>query len=268
MHPKPMVDAAAMHRTLALVLALSSPAFAAVVQKTIAYEVNKTPLEGVLIYDDSTKAARAGLVMVPSWMGINAANLEQAKLIAGTKYVVFVADMYGKAVRPKNSDEAGKAAGAVKGDPALMRARVAAAYDTLKAQKLSVLDAKRLGAVGFCFGGTAVLELARSGSPVTAVVSIHGGIGPLKGAEPTKEVKAHVLALHGADDPFVPAKDVEAFESELRAAKADWELVKYANSVHAFTDPEANSPGQAQYNALTAKRAYAAMNAFFDELLQ
>jgi dienelactone hydrolase len=267
MHPKPMVDAAAMHRTLALALFLSSPAFAAMVQKIVAYEVNKTPLEGVLIYDDASKTPRPGVVVVPNWMGITPANLEQAKLIAGTKYVVFVADMYGKSSRPKNPDEAGKAAGSVKGDPAVMRARIAAAYETFKAQKVPQLDAKKVGAVGFCFGGTAVLELARSGSPITAVVSIHGGIGPLKGTEPPNEVKAHVLALHGADDPFVPAKDVEAFENEMRTAKADWELVKYANSVHSFTDPDANASGQAQYNPLTAKRAYAAMNAFFDELL-
>ncbi|MBK7864942.1 MAG: dienelactone hydrolase family protein, partial [Archangiaceae bacterium] len=209
-----------MVRTLALALTLSSSAFAGMVTKTVAYEVNKTPLEGVLVYDDSVKTARPGVVLVPNWLGINPANLEQAKRVAGSKYVVFVADLYGKSVRPKSAEEAGKASGAVKGDPALMRARVNAAYDTLKGQKLAQLDAKKLGAVGFCFGGTAVLELARSGSPVAGVVSFHGGLGPLKGPEAPREVKARVLALHGADDPFVPAADVEAFETELRNAKA------------------------------------------------
>lgn len=256
-----------MLRTLALALTLSSPAFAAIVSKTVSYEVNKVPLAGVLLYDDAAKTPRPGVVVVPNWMGVTPANLDQAKLIAGTKYVVFVADMYGKGKAPKSQDEAGKASSAVKGDPALMRARIAAAVETLKAQKVPQLDAKKLGAVGFCFGGTAVLELARSGAAVGGVVSIHGGVAPLKPDAPV-QFKAKVLALHGADDPFVPAKDVEAFENELRAAKADRQLVKYGNSVHSFTDPDANLEGKAQYNALTAKRAYAAMNAFFDEVLQ
>src|SRR5439155_570759 len=150
-------------------------------QQTVTYEVSKVPLEGVLLYDDAAKGPRPGVVVVPNWMGITPPNLEQAKLIAGTKYVVFVADMYGKATRPKDMTEAGKAASAVKGDPELMRARIAAALEQLKAH---------------------------------------------------------------------------------------WQLVKYSNSVHSFTDPEAHMPGRAEYNPLTAKRAYAAMNAFFDELFQ
>lgn len=256
-----------MFRALVIsAMTLSSLAAAAVVQKPVTYTVGKTQLEGVLLYDDTVKTPRPGVVMVPNWLGINPANLEQAKLVAGTKYVLLVADMYGKGTRPKNPEEAGKAAGAVKGDPQLMRDRVAAAVEALKAQKGVALDAKKLGAVGFCFGGTTVLELARSGAAISGVVSIHGGVGPLKPDAPAKDVKAKVLALHGADDPFVPAKDVEAFENELRAAKADWQLVKYSNSVHSFTDPEAANEGKSQYNPLTAKRAYAAMNTFFDEL--
>lgn len=245
---------------------VSLPAYAAVVSKPISYTVEKTQMEGVLLYDDTVKTARPGLVLVPNWLGINAANLKQAELVAGTKYVVFVADMFGKTARPKNQEEAGKAAGAVKADANLMRARVNAAFDTLKAQKLAALDNKKLGGVGFCFGGTAVLELVRSGTALAGVVSIHGGVGPLKPDAPAKEIKGKVLALHGADDPFVPAKDVEAFENELRGAKADWQLVKYSNTVHSFTAPDAAMAGKAEYNPVSAKRAYAAMNAFFDEV--
>ena len=257
-----------MLRTLALAMTLSSPAFASLVTKTVPYTAagDKTALEGVLVYDDAVKAPRPALVLVPNWLGINAPNLEQAKLVAGEKYVVFVADMYGKASRPKSTEDAPKLAGAVRGDPKLMRARVAAALDTLKAQKAPAFDVKKLGAIGFCFGGTGVLELARAGGDVAGVVSFHGGLAPLMPDAPAKGVKAKVLALHGADDPNVPPKDVEAFENELRAAKADWQLVKYGNSVHSFTDPDAKSPGRAEYNAQTAKRAYAAMNDFFDEL--
>ncbi len=245
--------------TLALVMALSN-----IVSKPVAYTAGKTPLEGVLVYDDAVKTPRPGLVLVPNWLGITPANIDQAKLVAGSKYVVFMADMYGKTGRPKDRDEAGKASGAVKGDQALLRERIAAAFETLKAQK--GVDGAKLGGVGFCFGGTVVLEHARTGAAIAGVVSIHGGLGPLKPDAPPKEVKAKVLALHGADDPNVPPKDVEAFESELRAVKADWQLVAYGNSVHSFTDPDAKMPGRAEYNPVTAKRAYAAMNAFFDEL--
>ena len=257
-----------MNRILVLVMTLSNSAFASVVSKPVAYTAagEKTALEGVLLWDDAVKTPRPGLVLVPNWLGINAANLEQAKLVAGTKYVVFVADMYGKDARPKNVQEAPKAAGAVRGDPKLMRGRITAALETLKAQKLPVLDGKKLGAVGFCFGGTAVLELARTGAELGGVVSIHGGLAPLTPDALATKLNAKVLALHGAEDPAVPPKDVEAFEAELRAAKADWQLVKYGNSVHSFTDPDAKNPGRSEYNPVTAKRAYAAMNGFFDEL--
>jgi len=248
-----------MLHTLALAMVLSN-----IVSKPVSYTAGKTPLEGVLIYDDAVKGPRPGVVLVPNWLGINAANLEQAKLVAGTRLLVFVADMYGKAVRPKDRDEAAKAAGAVKGDQAVLRERIAAAFETLKAQK--GVDPSKLAGVGFCFGGTVVLEHARSGAPIAGVVSIHGGLAPLKPESPPKEVKAKVLALHGADDPGVPPKDVEAFQNELRGVKADWQLVAYGNSVHSFTDPDAKTPGRNEYNPVTAKRAYAAMNAFFDEL--
>lgn len=257
-----------MVRTLALAMIMSSPALASIVTKNVAYTANeKTQLEGVLVYDDAVKTPRPGLVLVPNWLGINAPNIEQAKLVAGSKYVVFVADMYGKDGRPKGVEDAPKIAGAVRGDPKLMRARVFGALETLKAQKVpGGLDTKKLGAIGFCFGGTGVLELARAGGDVAGVVSFHGGLAPLMPDQPAKSVKAKILALHGAEDPAVPPKDVEAFENELRGAKADWQLVKYGNSVHSFTDPDAKNPGRNEYNPTTAKRAYAAMNAFFDEL--
>jgi dienelactone hydrolase len=235
------------------------------VQKPVKYELGGTKFEGVLVYDDAVKAPRSGLVLVPNWMGINAANLKQAAEIAGKDYVIFVADMYGESVRPKSPDEAGKAAGAVKGDRKLMRARVNKALELLRTEGKAVgLDPKRLGAIGFCFGGTSVLELARSGADVAGVVSFHGGLDAPLAAE-GKGITAKVLALHGADDPYVPAKEVVGFEEEMRKAKVDWQLVAYGNAVHSFTDVDANVPGQAQYNPKVAKRAYKAMNDFFAE---
>lgn len=252
-------------RALLLAVLVSVPASAAVVAKTVAYEVGKTKMEGILMFDDSVKTPRPGLVVVPNWLGINVANIKQAEGLVGTKYVLFIADMYGKDARPKNQEEAGKAAGAVKGDRKLMRERAAKALEVLKAQaKIAPLDVSKLGAFGFCFGGTSVLELARSGAKLAGVVSLHGGLDTPNPAD-AKNITGKVLALHGADDPYVPAKDVAAFEEEMRAAKIDWQLVKYGNSVHSFTDVDANTPGQAMYNPASTRRAYEAMDRFFAE---
>jgi dienelactone hydrolase len=263
----PWLEEYDMKRILGMVVGLMALSAAAKpVQKPVKYDIDGAKYEGYLVYDDGVKTPRPGLVMVPNWMGINAPNLKQAAFVAGKQYIVFVTDMYGEAVRPKNPQEAGQAAGAVKGDRNLMRTRVNKGLELLRAEgKAAGLDAKKLGAIGFCFGGTSVLELARGGAPVGGVVSLHGGLdAPLPAKE--GEVKAKVLALHGADDPFVPAPEVKGFEDEMRAAKADWQLVAYGGAVHSFSEPEANAPGQAQYNEKVAKRAFLAMNDFFTEV--
>ena len=152
----------------------------------------------------------------------------------------------------------------LKGDRPLLRKRMAAALEQLKAQKGLPLDARKLGAIGFCFGGTAALELARAGADLGGVVTFHGGLSSPTPAD-ASHIKGKVLVLHGADDPFVPPDEVKAFEEEMRAARLDWELVKFGNAVHSFTDPDANMPGQAQYNPTVAKRAYKMMNDYFAE---
>ncbi|EPX58297.1 dienelactone hydrolase family protein [Cystobacter fuscus DSM 2262] len=245
---------------------LAMTAAARPVQKPVVYELEGTKFEGVLVYDDSVKTPRPGLVLVPNWLGVNEPNVKQAFLVAGKKYIVFVTDLYGQAVRPKNPDEAGKVSGVLKHDRNLMRARVNKALDVLRAEGKAVgLDAKKLGAVGFCVGGTAVLEMARSGVPVAGVVSFHGGLdAPLPAAEGA--VTAKVLVLHGAEDPQVPPSEVKGFEEEMRKAKADWELVSYGGAVHSFTIVEANTPGKVQYDAKVARRAYLAMNDFLTEV--
>ncbi len=244
-------------------LLLSMTAFARPTQKPIAYEAGGAALEGVLITDGSGKA-RPGLVLVPNWLGINAANLEQAELIAARGYTVFVADMYGKTARPKTTDEAGKLAGALKGDRKLMRARVDKALELLLAHGGAALDKSKVAAIGFCFGGTSALELARSGAKIAAVVSFHGGLSSPT-PDDAKNIHGKVLALHGADDPSVPPAEVAAFEDEMRKAKVDWQLVAFGNTVHAFTDPGANMPGRAMYNPVAAKRAYQMMDVFLAE---
>lgn len=252
-----------MKTVLTLAVLLSAPAMAALIQKKVGYELDKVKFEGVLISEDGGKP-KPGIVLVPNWLGINEANLKQAELVASRGYTVFVADMYGITGRPKNQDEAGKAAGAVKGNRALMRARMKKALEVFLAQKSAQLDDKKVGAIGFCFGGTAALELARSGAKIQGVVSFHGGLGSPT-PDDAKNITAKILALHGADDPFVPAEEVAGFEAEMRNAKIDWQLVAYGNAVHSFTDVDANMEGKAKYNAAVATRAYLAMDSFFAE---
>jgi dienelactone hydrolase len=162
---------------------------------------------------------------------------------------------------------AGQEAGKYKGNRALLRDRVQAGLAALKQQ--SQVDAKRVAAMGYCFGGTTVIELARSGVELAGVVSFHGGLDSPTPAD-GKNIRTKVLVLHGADDPYVPAKDLQAFEDEMRAGKVDWQLVKYGGAVHSFTDwnlKDSKMPG-AQYNESADRRSWEAMQKFFAELFR
>lgn len=247
---------------LALTL-LTTNAMAAITTKKVSWELDNAPFEGVLVFDDKAPA-RPALVMVPNWLGVTDEAVKQAELVAGRGYVVLVADVYGTKSRPKNRDEAGKSAGALKNDRPALRRRTAKALEVLLAQKGVKLDPAKVGAIGFCFGGTAALELARSGAKLGAVVSFHGGLSSPT-PDDAKNIVGKVLALHGADDPSVPPDEVAAFETEMRAGKVDWQLVSFGGAVHSFTDPGANMPGRAQYHPVVAARAYAMMDALFAE---
>ncbi len=237
-------------------------------QKPVVYELDGAKFESVLVYASKSPqgALKPALVLVPNWLGINEANLKQAELVASRGYTVLVADVYGQGVRPKNAQEAGRLASALKTDRATLRRRIGKALEVFRAQK-GLADFSKTGVIGFCFGGTTALELARSGADVKGVVSFHGGLSsPAPGD--AKNIKGHVLALHGADDPGVPPDEVRAFEDEMRAAKVDWQLVSFGNTVHSFTDVDANTPGRNQYNAVVAARAYALMDSFFAEVFR
>jgi dienelactone hydrolase len=194
-------------------------------------------------------------------------RLEMAAFLGTSGYNVFGADIYGKGIRPQTPQAAGAEAGKYKNDRALLRARVRAALAVLARHELT--DAKRIAAIGYCFGGTTVLELARSGADIAGVVSFHGGLSSPTPGE-AKNIKAKVLALHGADDPNVPPKEVAAFEKEMRQGGVDWQLVAYGGAVHSFTDWNAgndNSKGAA-YNERADRRSWEAMKQFLAELFK
>lgn len=252
---------------LILVLAclLAAPAGAALKEQIVEYALDGTSMEGFLVFDDASAASRPAVLVVHDWMGQGPFGQERCRQLAAMGYVAFAADIYGKGVRPKDRKEAGQQAGLYKKDRKLLRARAAAALAELMKQPL--VDPARVAAIGYCFGGTTVLELARSGAELAGVVSFHGGLDSPT-PEDGKNIKARLLVLHGADDPGVPADEVGRFQEELRAAKVDWQMVYYGNAVHAFTNKAAGSdPKQgAAYEEKADRRSWEAMKAFFAEI--
>jgi dienelactone hydrolase len=245
---------------------LVTTARAEIVTRTVEYKQGDTVLEGFLAYDGAGPARKPGVLVVHDWLGVSADTRKRAEQLAKRGYVAFAADIYGKGVRPASGKEAGPLAGKFKADRQLLRARVVAGFDELARQPN--VDPNRIAAIGYCFGGTTVIELARAGASTVAVVSFHGGLDSPTPAD-GKNIKGKVLALHGADDPFVSAADLAAFEQEMRSNGVDWQLVKYGGAVHSFTIVGAgndNSKGAA-YNASADRRSWKAMEDLFAEVL-
>lgn len=248
---------------IALACALPSPA--AIQTQVIEYKQGDTTLEGVLVYDDAIKGKRPGVLVVHQWMGLTDYEKKRAEMLAELGYVAFCADIYGKGVRPSNVQAAGAEAEKYKTDRTLLRARVSAGLELLKQNQF--VDAERIAAIGYCFGGTTVIELARNGSHLAGVVSFHGGLDSPTPAD-GKNIKCKVLACHGADDPFVSAKDLAAFQSEMRDNKVDWQLISYGDAVHSFTQPMAGNDKSkgAAYNERADKRSWEDLKQFLNEL--
>lgn len=233
--------------------------------EAVEYKDGDTVLEGFVVFDGKSAAKRPGVLVIHEWTGVGPYVKKRAEQLAKLGYTAFVADIYGKGQGPKDQSEAGKVSAIYKNDRKLFRRRAQLALDQLAKHK--TVDSKKLGAMGYCFGGTGALELARSGAPLLGVVSFHGGLDT-PDVRDAKNIKGKVLVLHGADDPYVPPTQVGEFEDEMRAAKVDWQIVKYSNAVHAFTNPDAgndNSKGAA-YNAIADKRSWEDMADFFKEI--
>jgi len=259
------VRRAAVFALFMLSFLIPLPLMAAMQAKPVEWTLGKQRFSGFLVFNDSTGVKRPGLVMVPDWKGVTPASVEKAKQIAEAGYVVLVADVYGKGIRPRDDKAAAAQVGKMYQDLPGLRARAAAALDALRglADK-SPLDTDRIGALGFCFGGKTVLELARSGADIAGVVSFHGGLDTALPAE-AGTLKAGVLALNGADDTYVSAEHIAGFEREMKAVNADWQFVNFGGAVHCFALESAKSPPGCVYNERAAKRAFSLMNLFFYE---
>lgn len=253
---------------LTLMAAFAMPLHAAMVTRSLDYEVGGRKMQSVLVYDAAVKTPRPGLVMAPDWMGMNDNQVALAKQIAGKDYVILVADVYGIDVRPKTAAEAGTATKAMYAHRDDLRARINGALDQLKQQAgKAPLDGRHWGAIGFCFGGAVALDLARSGADIGGVASFHGNLATDDPAL-AKNIKAKVLVMNGGDDSYVPQEQIVAFQKEMRDAHVDWQFLDYGGAVHCFAIPTADgsTPG-CKYDPLVARRAFAQMHSFFGEVL-
>lgn len=235
-------------------------------EEPVEYRSGDTVCQGWRVYDTAKPGPQPGVLIVHQWTGLSDYEKMRARMVAELGYTVFAADIYGKGIRPQ-PPAAGQEAGKYKGNRALYRERLNAALEAMRRD--SHADPNRIAAIGYCFGGTGVIELARSGADVRGVVSFHGGLDSPSPAD-GKKIKGKVLALHGADDPFVPAKDLAAFEAEMRSANVDYQLVQYPGAVHSFTQKMAgndNSKGAA-YNAEADAKSWEAMKEFLQKVLK
>lgn len=233
--------------------------------RTVDYRIGQAFGEGYLALDPGKAHKRPGVLLLHEWMGPTAHERSRADSLARLGYIALVADLYGKGVRPKNPQEAGAEAGKLKGDRKLLRERARAALDFLRSHPLA--DSSKVAVMGFCFGGTAALELARSGAPVQGTACFHGHLDTPNPADAAR-IRGKVIVFQGAADPHVPAAQVEAFQKEMTAAKVDWQMVLFGGAVHSFTNPKAGDDPKkgAAYDAKADRRSFDALLGFFAEI--
>ena len=250
----------------ALVFGAVNMARADIKTEIVNYKGGTVESHGYLAYEDKVADKRPGVLIIPEWWGLTEYPKERAKQLAKLGYVALVADIYGDGKVTDDPKEAGKWAGELMAGPRKeLRGRVRAALEELR--KNPHVDPTRLAAIGYCFGGTTSLELARSGADVQAVISFHGNLTTGQPAVPG-EFKAKVLVCHGGDDKFVSPESIQAFQDEMNKANVDWQFNIYSHAVHAFTNPEADKhhiPGIA-YNREADVRSFVAMVNFFHEV--
>lgn len=240
---------------------------ARIVNRPVNYSDGDKQLKGWLYYDDAIKGARPGVIVVHEWWGITDYIKQRAEQLAGLGYAALVADIYGEGFVTSNFQEAGKISQSFIQDQNLLRKRANLALAAIRQQP--EVDKNKIAAIGYCFGGTTVLELARSGADLKGVVSFHGGLSTVNPAD-AKNIKASVLVCHGAKDKFVSPDDMNTFINSMNEAGVDYELIFYSNSVHGFTNPaNGNNPETGlAYNEKADLRSWQAMKNFLKEIFK
>ncbi len=234
-------------------------------EEHIQYRDGDVGCEGFFCYDAGRPGPLPAVLISHDWSGRNEFAARKARRLAWHGYAAFALDMYGGGKQGASTEENQALMGPLMSDRSALARRITAALNAVKA--LPQVDAKRTAAMGFCFGGLCVLDLARSGADVRGVASFHGLLKP--SGLPSKQIQSKVLVMHGYDDPMAPPEEVLALGKELTAAKADWQLHAYGNTVHAFTNPSANNPAFGTvYNADADRRSWKTLISFLEEVLR
>lgn len=251
-------------------LGIASASSAETVGRDVTYKAGDTDLRGYLAFDDAANGPRPGVLVVPEWWGLTDYIRRRARMLAGLGYTALVVDMYGEGRTTGDPGEAGWLAGALRKNIPLAHRRFLAALDVLERQP--TVDPNKIAAIGYCFGGGMVLEMARLGVDLAGVVSFHGGLST---EHPAKrgEVKARILVLNGEDDPMVSPEQVAMFKHEMDTAGAHYSVLSYPGAKHAFTNPEADAYAKkfqlpVAYNAEADKKSWLAMKKFLGEAFQ
>jgi dienelactone hydrolase len=234
--------------------------------ESIRYSVGSLGCRGELVYDETVKARRPLLLVAPNWLGVTEDVVERAKLFAGSRYVAFVVDMFGEGKGPKGTENPMEFLQPLIDDVAECRRRIVAGFDAMvsEADKRGIGEAGRRAAIGYCFGGSNVIDLARTGADVQAVVSIHGVLATPAPAK-KGDIKAAILVLHGAADPISPKEHRDMFEAEMDATGARWYALYFGNVPHAYTDVGVNRPPVAVYNEPATRHGYALAHGFIED---
>src|SRR3989344_8951325 len=247
-----------------------TPAQAAIKGEEVAYKVGDTVHKGYLAHDDAITGKRPGVLVVHEWWGHNEHARNSARKLAQAGYMALALDMYGDGKQADHPDSAGKFSGEVRKNLPLMKSRFEAGMNLLRRQPQ--VDGKRLAAIGYCFGGSVVLEMARAGEDLRGGASFHGGLGTEHPAQPGG-TKARGLVMNGAEDPFVPPEQIAAFKKEMEGAKANYKFVSYPGAKHSFTNPDADIHGAKfnlplNYNAIADKESWLELQSFLKQIFK
>ncbi len=249
---------------LALIFSVS-PLFAEVKKETIQYKDGDVELEGFLAWDDSISGKRPGILIVHEWWGLNDYARHRAEMLAQSGYVAFAVDMYGKGKVTEHAKEAGEWAGQIRANIQKWRERAMAGLEVLR--KHDQVDTRRLAAIGYCFGGATVMQLAYAGAGLAGVVSFHGSL-PAPEKDAAGKIKAKILICHGAADSFISQETIEKCQAALEEARADWQMIFYSGAKHSFTNPGAGQAGLdgLKYDKNADQRSWRHMQDFFNEI--
>jgi dienelactone hydrolase len=232
--------------------------------RELSYQDGPLGLSGLLVRDDQFDGMRPGIVVFPDARGIGEHAIDVARRLVMQGLIVMVADLYGNGTQARDMAHAMELMTDLRSDVTRWRGRAQAALDALSGAEN--VDRTRLAAIGYCFGGSTALELARSGADVAGIVSFHGGLSSPR-PDDAGNIRGKVLVCHGAMDPLVPPAQVAAFEAQMSKSDVDWQVCVYGGAMHAFTNPAADGEGMA-YHAAADRRSWQAMLALFDEIFQ